>query len=1417
MNYLFEVSWEVCNKVGGINTVLRSKAPHAVRAFADGYTLLGPWLDSNPEFEESKEESAAALVHTLAARGLKVRIGRWAIAGRPRVILVDFKGRGETDKILFSYWQQFGVESLEGGWDYIEPVLFSSTCGEVIEAIHEALVAENDRAVAHFHEWMCGGGLLYLKQNVPEIGTVFTTHATILGRSMSGQGLNVYSPDIRIDPSADSKRFGVSAKHSMESACAREADAFTTVSEVTADESEVILGVRPSHVVYNGVDVSGLPPAAEMRKRGKVVRKQLLSKASTFLQRELSEEARLWVSSGRYEFHNKGFDVFLEALARLERKLVETPQAPEVVAWFLVASGHKGVPDDVRRRMSEGGPKDFGPLSVATHKLWDESNDSILRACQKLGLRNAKENKVLVIFTPAYLDGDDGVIDLPYYDVLPGFDLGVFPSYYEPWGYTPLESIAATVPTLTTDLAGFGRWARQVPEHGGEGVIVIDRAGRTDENVLIDLYSVLEQRASLEPKKLEDLRRNARAVAEHADWGEFFKGYLAAYETAAMKSSRRVNTLDTSAFSDDLFTAFHGAEGPGPHYRSFTVVPALPASLSRLSELAHNLWWSWHTDAMELFEELDENLWIESNHNPVRTLGRGRPEILFAKSRDKAFLKKYERVLSDLDAYLARPMRRFESAQCVSLERPIAYFSMEFCLHECLPIYSGGLGVLSGDHLKAASDLGIPLVAVGLFYRQGYFKQSLDSKGNQVEQYPFLDASTLPISAVRRSDGREARVSMEIAGRQVQARIWRVAVGRVSLYLLDCDVDENSPRDRQITWQLYGGDRRTRIEQEIVLGIGGTKVIEDVLGMHPAVFHLNEGHCGFLLFDRIRRFMERGMSFGEAREAVKATSVFTTHTPVPAGNESFELSLMEQYFTSLAPKLGISFDELVELGLSRSGTATESFSMTVLALKLTSHANAVSKLHGVVCRQMWKDVWKDVAVEEVPITAITNGIHLTSWIGPNMQRLLGQYTDIDWDTNHDDSDAWAGVDGIPDEMLWYEHTAQKRRLYDEVRQRVLRDYSRRGEDPRLIRDVVESLDANALTVGFARRFATYKRAALLFKDRPALVRLLNDPEKPMMFLFAGKAHPADGMGKDLIRYIVEQSRTPELRGRLVYLENYDMALGRFLTQGVDLWLNTPLRPHEASGTSGMKVLANGGLNCSVLDGWWDEGFEEGAGWAIRAPIPTLGLDHQDELDNMALLQLLEKEIVQCYFSRDNKNLPRDWVRMMKQGLKKLAPHFTTMRMVSEYTSQMYLPSAQRGLLLMADDFAGIRALTDWKRKLGARFSTVRIERLRLGGIEGDVLAANTTLEVEMMVNPGRLEPAELRAELLIGHGDGERFLSPPVVIASDSPEPMSGSTNLRFRITHKVDTSGLYMYALRVVPVHALLVHSQETGLVRWA
>jgi len=1418
MKHLFEVSWEVCNKVGGIHTVITSKATAAVAEFGDGYVLLGPLVDGGAQdFVETDEDGWQPIREALAARELKARLGRWEIPGRPRVILVGFDGRYDTDKLLYEYWQQFGVDSLGGGWDYVEPLLFSTACGEVIETIADAVLTEEDEVLAHFHEWMCGGGLLHLKQDVPEVGTVFTTHATVLGRAMAGAGRDVHELDESFRPQEAAEAHGVKAKHLLELACAREADCFTTVSWVTADEAERMLGRRPDRIVYNGLDLAALGEPAALREATRERRGRLLEIAGRFLRKDLPPSTRLWISSGRYEFHNKGYDVLLQALADLERVLAEDPQAPPIVAWFMTATGNAGVDDEVRARVKADGPSGIGSVAVSTHRLYDEGGDPIVRACASLGLRNGPEAKVNVILTPAYLDGGDGIVDLEYYDALAAADLGVFPSCYEPWGYTPLESIALGVPTVTTDLAGFGRWARDLSGERGRGVTIVDRAGRADGAVASDLRSVLEGFAVITPEDLEHARARALQIAARADWREFFDGYLGAYDQAAYKARRRVDSQDTSAFSEGLFISFKGTEGPGPHYRSFTVVTALPAPIAGLREIAQNLWWSWHPEAQELFERIDAAAWEECGHNPVRLLATVSSEVLEERAADMAFVKAYRRVLENLRTYVESVERGVADCEAFDHASPVAYFSMEFCLHECLPIYSGGLGVLAGDHLKSASDLNIPLVGVGLLYRQGYFTQRIDPGGNQLEQYPFLDTSTLPLRILVDNNGDEIRVAVDLAGRTVHARAWEALVGRVRLFLLDPDVEENVARDRQICWRLYGGDRQTRVEQEILLGMGGVALLEDGLGLRPGVYHLNEGHCGFLLFERMRRLMTRGqLTFQEAREAVKASSVFTTHTPVPAGNETFALPLFQQYFGRLAEELGVPWDRIAEMGLATEGDDAQPFSMTVLGLKLTSNANGVSRLHSAVCREMWKDVWKHVAVEEIPIDSITNGVHLTSWIGRGIRRLFGQYTDMRWDENHDDADAWAKIAEIPADRLWYEHSEQKRLLIDNIKRKIVRDYARRAESPQLIRETVERLDPSALTIGFARRFASYKRAYLLFHDRRRLAQLLGDAERPVQILFAGKAHPADRIGKELIRSIVEAARSEDLRGRIVYLENYDMALGRLMTQGVDVWLNTPVRPHEASGTSGMKVLANGGLNCSILDGWWAEAYRAGLGWAIDSGVQYANREHQDEMDSIALLDLLEREIVPLYYDADDRGIPVGWVDAMKEAIATLGPRFTTMRMVKEYYARMYAPAARRKGELRRDDYSGIRSLTAWKRKINARFSTVRIEKVAVHGIDGETLPSDTVLDVEMFVRRGRLEPDEIRAELVIGAGDSERFSGQAEVVPFEAARPVDGTGLLVFHLRHHVEQSGSYRYAVRIVPVHPLLASTQETGLVLW-
>lgn len=1416
MKYLFEVSWEVCNLVGGIHTVIRSKASQAINDFGENYFLLGPMLDHNVDFEETDDKLYQSIRPILEEKGLHCKLGRWNIDGRPRAILVSFKDRYDSGKLLYQYWQRFGVNSMGSSWDYIEPVIFSTACGEVIETIHDAIVSDKDTTVAHFHEWMSGGGLLHLKKTSPEIGTVFTTHATILGRSMCGAGVDIYSENVIVDTVKDAATYGVPSKASLEAVCAREADIFTTVSNVTADESAKILGKRPHYAVFNGINTDEFGPLNDIRQKASSSREKVIQLASAFLGHPLPNNVHLWATAGRYEYRNKGYDVFLESLAKLNAELKEDADSPTVIAWFLIASGNEGVKEEYQARIDG---KWEGPVhepGILTHSLHHEHEDEILQACQRLGLNNVPTNKVKIIFSPAYIKENDGLFNTNYYDLLSTFDLGVFPSSYEPWGYTPIESMAVGVPTITSDLSGFGRWVREQNLNTGDSVVVIDRANKSYDTVCTSLYEHLLAFAHMTQSGLDHHRIHVRKIADMASWSAFYKNYQRSYNAATHISEKRLNSLDTSGFSDELFISFKGTEGPGPHYRRLTVAPQLPKAFSKLGKLANNLWWAWHPEGCELFEDLDPYLWLEVESNPVAFLERIHPSVLEDKVTDPLYEKKYNRIIGEFEKYMDDPGRAYDDGNALDMDHPIAYFSMEFCIHECLPIYSGGLGVLSGDHMKSASDLNLPLIGIGFFYKQGYFQQQIDIHGVQIEDYPTMDPSGLPIEALRDENNQEVRISVPLPGRDVTAKIWQVHVGRIKLYLLDTDVEENHPDDRRISSKLYGGGKQMRIEQELILGVGGVKLIEDKLDKKPQVYHLNEGHCGFLLFERIERYMNEGLSFQEAREMVKASSVFTTHTPVPAGNETFDIQLMKKYFSEVPPRLSISFDQLMEMGLSKSSHQSTAFSMTVLALKLSSRANGVSKLHGKVCREMWQDVWKELDRDEVPITSITNGIHITSWIGEDIKRLIDQYLDVVWDVNQDDPLVWLGMDQVPDEILWYEHRAQKKRLIEQLKEKLYKDCSRRGETPSFIKESIEALNPEALTIGFARRFATYKRGTLLFKHRDALVKLLNDPERPIQLLFAGKAHPADTQGKEIIRRIIEESRTEEFKGKIFYLENYNMKLGRLLTQGVDVWLNTPVRPHEASGTSGMKVVPNGGINCSILDGWWDEGYNDEVGYAIHSSATPIDRNHQDEMDNNALFSILLNEITPLYYDRDKQHVPVQWVSKMKAAYKKLAPVFSTMRMVNEYHERLYIPTAKRAKQLLQNNYKDISTLTVWKRSIKARFSTVQIDHVKIKGLDGDMLPANTPLEIEMHVVPGKMKQEELQAELIIGPDAGEHFADEPrtkQLLPVDSPDP----TVFKYTLSHQLDFGGTFRYALRVVPRHPLLTCTQETGLVQWA
>ena len=699
----------------------------------------------------------------------------------------------------------------------------------------------------------------------------------------------------------------------------------------------------------------------------------------------------------------------------------------------------------------------------------------------------------------------------------------------------------------------------------------------------------------------------------------------------------------------------------------------IPEKINRLPELAYNLWWSWTLEARELFRRLDYSMWRRTQHNPVQMLHELSPSQLEASCRDGAFIRQYNKVMMLYDREMKNGRSWFHTTYPEHINKTIAYFSFEFGLHNSLPIYSGGLGILSGDHAKEASDLGLPFVGIGFMYPQGYFRQRIPSHGWQEAVYQQLDMGQTAIQPVKMADGQSLKASVNLAGRTVYARVWRVLVGRVSLYLLDTDVDDNDPWDRELSARLYSGDSEMRIRQEIMLGVGGMRVLR-ALGIEPVVCHMNEGHSAFLLLECIREYVAQGLSFREASEKVRATTVFTTHTPVPAGHDTFSFHMVENYFGGFWDKIGISREEFLGLGGHEEEWGM-AFNMTVLALRLAGQSNAVSRLHGEISRKMWQEVFPANSVDDVPIISITNGVHVPTWIASDMHELFDKYLGPEWCERHDDPALWQRLVDIPDTELWQVHLLLKRMLMGFLRERARRRWVDGRNDPTQVLTNGTLLDPDALTIGFARRFATYKRANLIFRDMERLQKMLLDIHKPVQIIFAGKAHPADDPGKALIQQIYNMAKHNQLGGRVAFVEDYDMHMARYLVQGVDVWLNTPRRPREASGTSGMKAALNGVPNLSIMDGWWVEGYNGGNGWAMGGDIWD-DYNAQDEHDAKELYQLLEDEIVPLYYSRDRDDVPRGWVELMREAIRSNTPQFSMRRMVKEYTTELYLKAIE---------------------------------------------------------------------------------------------------------------------------------------------
>ncbi len=1409
-DYLFETSWEVCNKVGGIHTVIATKALSVVQQLGDKYILIGPDVhreDVNLEFEEDAE-LLKAWRQTLYNEGIRIKVGRWKIEGNPIAVLVDFSPYfAAKDEVLKFLWESYKVDSISGQWDYIEPVLFGYAAAKVIESYIANFCSLNDKIVAHFHEWMTSSGGLYLQKEMPYVATVFTTHATVMGRSIAGNGLPLYGDLTTLNADDLARRFGVVAKHSLEKTAASSYDCFATVSDLTARECQYLLGTEVDIVTPNGFEDDFVWPEEELKKKRADSRAQMIRVAENCLGIKYEQEPLIVGTSGRYEFKNKGLDVFVDSLISLANAPVP-PKRP-VLAYITVPAGNVGPRKDLRERLDNpSAPIDPSVIRHITHYLEAPQWDPVINKVRGSRLEDPA-SPVQLIFVPCYLNGQDGIFDKHYYELLCGMDLTVYPSYYEPWGYTPLESVAFSVPTVTTSLAGFGLWvAESLKEH--KGVEVIDRSDTNDAEVVAHIAASLEHFAGMTPKEYGHYRNSALNISQIALWDNLIAYYQQAYQTAIEKMTARSNRAPYEgggAYNEQITFLRQQLVSNQPTWTRLMVERALPERLHPLEEISKNLWWSWTPSAYELWEYIDNELWVRCAKNPIDFLDKLPYSRIKELAEDGVFLGKMDEVYRQFHEY----MQAKEHCQGPK----IGYFSMEYGLHSSLKIYSGGLGILAGDYLKEASDKNVPMIAVGLLYRYGYFTQKLSAAGDQEAGYEAQNFQKLPLTPARDGKGNWLSVQIAFPGRMITARIWRCDVGRTELYLLDTDHDLNQEGDRSITYHLYGGDWENRLKQEILLGIGGIRTL-NTLGVKPNVFHCNEGHAAFIGVERIRNLIEkRKLSFSEAMEVVRSSSLFTTHTPVPAGHDAFPESMIRQYMSHYPDRLEITWEQFINLGKTRPHDPNEKFSMSVLACNLSQEVNGVSWLHGEVSKDILGGMWPGYFKDELHIGYVTNGVHYPTWTAANLRRLYQKYFPEGTAIPEYNIPAWQKVHQIDDHELWGERLILKNKLINHVKQRVTDPKQFRFDSPRQMIRTVEALKPDVLTIGFARRFATYKRAHLLFTNLERLDRLVNNPERPVQFLFAGKAHPNDKPGQDLIKRIIEVAAMPQFTGKILFLQNYDMELARRMVQGVDIWLNTPTRPLEASGTSGEKAVMNGVMHFSVLDGWWVEGYHEGGGWKLPMERTFEDQGAQNEIDAELIYSTIEEEIVPMYYDRSEDNVPHRWVQAIKICVADIASNFTTNRMLTDYQERFYSKLYDRNRQMIASDYAMAREIAAWKRRVSSVWDQIRVVSVKQFDVGKQAILIGHNYQLEVVVDTAGLDPKSLGVELIMAN----QILDNNVrVVARRALTLIKQEESLAFyHIEMAPAATGSFDVAIRLYPQNDKLPHRMDFALVKWA
>ncbi|WP_440135469.1 alpha-glucan family phosphorylase, partial [Chitinophaga sancti] len=1292
-DYLFEVSWEVCNKVGGIYTVISTKASLVQQLFGDRYILIGPdlirheaktpgFIEDNSIFYRWKAQAET--------EGLHIKTGRWDLEGSPIVILVDFSSfYNKKNEIFGDLWTRYRLDSISGQWDYIDPALFGYAAGAVIHSYYNFHLNATDHIIAHFHEWMTGAGILYIEKYVPQIATLFTTHATVLGRAIAGSGI---SPDA-IQPETQAAAFHLTAKHSLEKNAAMNADCFCSVSETTAAECLAYLGKAPDVITPNGFN----PPAPDMviqHKQG--ARDLLINVATALLKQPISPDTILAFSAGRYEFHNKGLDILSDAMGMLKDK----PLAHPIILFLFIPAGHTGP-----RSLPSN---ETGALSkILTHNLYAPEKDDICNRLLVRGLDNSNTSNVKVIFAPVYLNGDDGIFNRTYYQLLPAFDLAAFPSYYEPWGYTPMESLAYGIYTLSSDKAGFAHAVATLPDEERKGLYIVSRNHADDSKAAADIASCIAQYINLADDERKALSKSAGYISSQFSWEKSIHKYKAAWHLALEKSVQREYLFHDkpATLPPGLLTPYI----PVPQWREINIQSAPPAQLHELYHAAGNT---------------EKNV-------PVT-----------------------------------------------------AYFCMEYGIHPALRIYAGGLGILAGDYLKTASDMNIPIIGIGLFYRQGYFKQQLTDSGQQLLLREQVDPTTLPLREVKHHCGEPLQIRLSFPGRQVAVKAWKAMVGNSILYLLDTDILANSPDDRLITAQLYPSENEYRLQQEIVLGIGGVTLLRE-LGHSIDVYHCNEGHAAFLTLARISQFISSShLSFAEAAELVMSSQLFTTHTSVTAAMDRYDETLLHTYLAHLARECFISWEQLFSLGTTYDNKV---FSMFSLAASTSQLINAVSNKHKEVTAQLLTRIWKDHPPIDLPLVGITNGIHFPTWVAPEWQQIFhGKGINL-----HNENGKWENLQQLTDAEIWGTRSAIKKRFITQLLILLSEQFKRHHYPVEKINNILALLQPGTMFIGFARRITHYKRPDLLYYDIERLTRLLSSADHPVVLIIAGKAHPADFEGQQILENIYHLTSNPHI----LFLEDYDLQKGQLLTQGVDCWLNLPNRGTEACGTSGMKALMNGVLNLSTPDGWWAELYSPETGWALSPDTISGNADSPDQhkVDAEEIYNLLEHHIIPLFYNRDQNNIPVGWTTMIRNAFIHSAARISSVRMMGEY-SYYYKKLYEHTLALSINNFERTKSVVAWKEKIRQAWHTLKILHANPG--KGEMLSSREgeMITTTITINPGILAPEEIGADVIFTpkHGDQQQQFKKELLLTQRSencatysaafPLPSNGEFNLAFRV-----------------------------------